>query len=112
MKSFVKINTEHIASSLGSLQTLSSTKAYKWHEIVQKSQVVARTNFNLFKSQYLGGEMKNETKRIMASQTEEDAQRIAYFIIEELYTIARDKSYQYEDRLYSVDCLKAMYSNR
>ena len=56
--------------------------------------------------------MKNETKRIMASQTEEDAQRIAYFIIEELYTIARDKSYQYEDRLYSVDCLKAMYSNR
>ena len=56
--------------------------------------------------------MKNETKRIMASQTKEDTERIAYFIIEELYAIARDKSYQYEDRTYSVDCLKAMYSNR
>jgi len=42
----------------------------------------------------------------------EDTERIAFFIIEELYTIARDKSYQYEARMYSVDSLKAMYSNK
>ena len=43
---------------------------------------------------------------------EADTERIAMFIIEELYGIARDQSYEYEDRVYSVDALKAMYSDR
>ena len=33
------------------------------------------------------------------------------FIIDELYEIARDKSFDYEDRIYVVDALKAMYSD-
>ena len=111
MKSFVKISLEHFASSLSNLQTLSPQKTYKWHEIVDKAQVAARTNFNLFKSQFLGGEKKKVTTTLMASQSSQDAERIAYFIIEELYTVARDRSYQYEDRVYAVDSLKAMYSD-
>jgi len=87
LKSFVKINMEHFASSLSNLQTLSSSKRYKWHEIVQKMQIVARTNFNLFKSYYLTDEdngMKNETKKICSLLSIEDTERIAYYVIEEL----------------------------
>ena len=66
----------------------------------------------MFKSYYLGGNLKNETKKVFETFEEADTERIAMFIIEELYGIARDKSYEYEDRVYSVDALKAMYSDR
>ena len=111
MKSFVKIGLDNFASSLSDLQTLQQAKTYKWHEIVDKAQVAARTNFGLFKKQFLGGADKKVTKAVMQKLSKEDRERVAYYVIEELYTIARDRSYQYEDRIYAIDSLKAMYSD-
>ena len=65
MKSFVKISMDHFASSVSHLQTLNPGNLYEWHLIVDKAQIAARTNFNLFKSQYLGGGKQGVTKKLL-----------------------------------------------
>ena len=73
-------------------------------------QMIARVEYSTLKDQYLGGSGKEATKKFLKRfRADGKDVNIAFYMIELLSVIARDRESEYEDRIHAVDCLKAMH---